>query len=143
MHEISIEQASKDAYALSIKIRCALNENGWDNLIKIVNFANPEYTQKRAEWFLDFLLEDAANTSYDMRHACLSHAVDYTIGVINRLSGMGLRSGVAKGKGEVALYKKSFNPSSIIENANKMIDQHIQLQNHAMNKHIPSKKNKL
>lgn len=143
MHEISIEQASKDAYALAIKIQCALTENGWNNFETVVDFSNNKTTQDRAENFLDFLLEDTEHISYDMRYTCLSHSVDYTIGVINRLSGMGLRSGVAKGKGEVALYKKSFNPSSIIENANKMIDQHIQLQNHAMNKHIPSKKNKL
>jgi len=143
MHEISIEQASKDAYALSIKIRCALNENGWDNLIKIVNFANPEYTQKRAEWFLDFLLEDAANTSYDMRHACLSHAVDYTIGVINRPANNGKCSGLLSDKDEAALYQKSFAAENMVQIAKQMIDSHTQLQNYAMNKHMPSKKNKL
>lgn len=143
MHEISVEQASKDAFALAIKIRCALNENGWDKFENVIDFSVSTYTQRRAELFLDFLLEDVAATSYDMRHTCLSHSVDYTVGVINRAAQNGQSSSRANNKDESLLYKKSFNAENIIQMAKKMVDQHTQLQNYALNKHMPIKKNKL
>ena len=143
MREISIEQASKDAYALAIKIRSALNENGWDEFKNVIIFSMPTATQQRAELFLDFLLEDVANTSYDMRYTCLSHSVDYTLGVINRPAKNGKRSGRANDEDETALYQKSFGAKNIIKIATQMMDSHTQLQNYAMNKHMPSKKNKL
>jgi len=143
MHEISIEQASQDAYALAIKIRSVLNENGWDEFKKVIIFSIPAATQQRAESFLDFLLEDVANTSYDMRYTCLSHSVDYTVGVINRVAKNGKRSGHASDEGETALYQKSFSAENIIQIAKQMMDSHAQLQNYAMSKHMPSKKNKL
>lgn len=143
MHQISIEQSSKDAYALAIKIRSALNENGWDEFKKVITFSMPTATQQRAELFLDFLLEDVAETSYDMRYTCLSHAVDYAIGVINRAAKNGKRSGQTNNEDETALYQKSFGIPNIIQIAKQMMDGHTQLQNYAMNKHMPSKKNKL
>lgn len=143
MNEISVEQASKDAYALAIKIRSALNENGWDEFEKVIIFSMPTATQHRAESFLDFLLEDVANTSYDMRYTCLSHSVDYTIGVINRVAKNGKRSGQTNNEDETALYQKSFSVKNIIQIAEQMMDSHTQLQNYAMSKHMPSKKNKL
>lgn len=143
MREISIEQASKDAYALAIKIRSALNENGWDEFKNVIIFSMPTATQQRAELFLDFLLEDVANTSYDMRYTCLSHSVDYTLGVINRPANNGKCSGLLSDKDETALYQKSFGAKNIIKIATQMMDSHTQLQNYAMNKHMPSKKNKL
>lgn len=143
MHEISIEQASKDAYALSIKIRSALNENRWDEFKKVIIFSVSKITQQRAESFLDFLLEDEVNTSYDMRYTCLSHSVDYVIGVINRPANNGKRSGQANAEDDTDLYQQSFSAENIIQIAKKMMDSHTQLQNYAMNKHMPSKKNKL
>lgn len=143
MHQISVEQASKDAYALAIKIRCALNQNSWDQFENVVNFSMPKHNQNRAELFLDFLLEDVVDTSYDMRYTCLSHSVDYTIGVINRAAQNGQSSGISNNKEESVLYKKSFNAENIIQMAKKMVDQHLELQNYAMNKHTPSKKSKI
>jgi len=143
MHDISIEQASKDAYALAIKIRCALNQNGWDHFENVVKFSIIQHTQRRAELFLDFLLEDVADTSYDMRYTCLSHSVDYAIGVINRTAKNGEFSGRANNEDETLLYKKSFNAENVIETAKRMMNSHTQLQNYAMGKYTPSKKNKL
>lgn len=143
MNEISIEQASKDAYALAIKIRCALNEMRWDKFDTIVVFSNTQATQERAEDFLDFLLEDVSDTSYALRQTCLLHAVDYAIGIIKRSSPTGKVSGEVQDKNQVMLYQKSYSSSCVIQNAKTMIQQHTQLQNYAMNKHMPSKKNKL
>ncbi len=143
MNEISVEQASKDAYALSIKIRCALNESGWDKFENVINFSIPKHTQQRAEFFLDFLLEDVANTSYDMRYTCLSHSVDYTVTVINRLALNGQPSGKTDNTEETALYQKSFSAMHIIQIAKQMIDHHDQLQNYAIQKYMPVKKNKI